>query len=88
MSYSPRHEATTDGTTADHLIDSSEAFDTDNLCTVGEFVWNKVDSVGTVITAVADGDLTIADDIFTTGEGYVIDPPRTKLMGWFQSAEQ
>ena len=87
VSYSPKVDAITDGTTADHLIDSGENFDTDNLCSVGDFIWNKTDSTSTVITAVADGDLTVADDIFVNTDAYIIDPPRTKLMGWFRADE-
>ena len=88
VSYSPKVEGTADGTTANHLLDSTETFLTDKSCNIGDFVWNKIDSTSSVITAIADGDLTLADDIFVSGQTYVIDPPRTKLMGWFQSAEQ
>jgi len=87
VSYSPKVDAIADGTTAGHLIDSSESFDTDNLCTVGDFIYNKPDATSTVITAVADGDLTVADDIFVNLDNYIIDPPRTKLMGWFRADE-
>jgi len=87
VSYSPKVDAAADGTTASHLIDSSENFATDNLCNVGDFIWNKTDSTPSVITAVADGDLTVADDIFVNLDNYVIDPPRTKLMGWFRADE-
>lgn len=87
VSYSPKVEAAADGTTADHLIDSDVQFATNNLCSVGDFIWNKTDSTSSVITAVADGDLTLADDIFVNTNIYVIDPPRTKLMGWFRADE-
>lgn len=87
VSYSPKVAGTADGTTASHLIDSSENFLTDSLCSVGDYILNTTDDTDSVITAVADGDLTLADDVFVSGEGYVIDPPRTKLMGWFQATD-
>lgn len=87
VSYSPKVEAAADGTTGFHLIDSDVAFATDSLAVIGDFVWNKTDKTSTVVTAVADGDLTLADDIFVNTDNYAIDPPRTKLMGWFQAAD-
>lgn len=86
VSYSPKVEGTTDGTTASHLIDAGTLFSTNSLASIGDFVWNKTDNTSSVVTAVADGDLTLADDIFVSGENYAIDPPRTKLMGWFQAS--
>jgi hypothetical protein len=87
VSYSPKVSSSADGTTASHLIDSTQNFSTDSLCSVGDYILNTTDNTNSVITAVADGDLTLADDIFVSGENYVIDPPRTKLMGWFQAID-
>jgi hypothetical protein len=64
---------TTDGTTADHLIDSSENFVTDGIL-VGDTVKNETDSTYAVITAVANGDLTLDSDIMVSGESYIIIP--------------
>ena len=87
VTYSPKATGTTDGTTANHLIDAGINFATDNLCSVGDYVYNTTNSVGTIITAVADGDLTLVDDIFVSGENYAIDIPRVKLVGWFQAPD-
>lgn len=87
VTYSPKATGTTDGTTANHLIDAGINFATDNLCVVGDYAYNVTDSVGTIITAVADGDLTLVDDIFVSGESYAIDIPRIKLVGWFQASD-
>jgi len=64
---------TTDGTTANHLIDSSENFVTDGIL-VGDTVKNTTDTTYANITAVASGDLTLDADIMITGETYVIIP--------------
>ena len=61
---------TTDGTTADHLIDSDVDFATNSLAQVGDYVYNSTDSTFAKVTVVADGDLTLDADIFVSGEGY------------------
>ena len=64
---------TTDGTTANHLIDSSENFLTDGIL-AGDTVKNTTDGTYANITAVASGDLTLDADIMVSGENYVIIP--------------
>lgn len=64
---------TTDGTTAGHLIDSSENFVTDGIL-AGDTVKNTTDGTYANITAVASGDLTLDADIMISGEQYVIIP--------------
>lgn len=66
-------DRTTDGTTAYHLIDSSENFITDDI-KVDYRVKNVTDTTYALITAVADGDLTLDADIFVSGEDYEIIP--------------
>lgn len=63
---------TADGTTANHLIDSSETFLTDGIVKSGMVIQNTDDDTETTITAVADGDLTLTADIFVSGEDYTI----------------
>jgi hypothetical protein len=64
---------TTDGTTAYHCIDSSENFVTDGILE-GALLKNITDTTYALITAVADGDLTLDKDIMVSGETYVIIP--------------
>lgn len=64
---------TTDGTTADHLIDASENFPVLGV-EIGYRVKNITDTTYANITAVADGDLTLDADIMITGEDYIIIP--------------
>lgn len=65
-------ERTTDGTTAGKLEDSSEAFDTDGTA-VGDIILNMTDDTRTVVTAIDDANtLSVRDDIFASGETYVI----------------
>ena len=66
-------DRSTDGTTAYHLIDSSENFVTD-LIKTGYRVKNVTDTTYALVTAVADGDLTLDADIFVSGEVYEIIP--------------
>jgi len=66
--------ATTDGTTANHLIDSGRDFAALGVL-IGDRVENTTDSTSALITAIASGDLTIDNDIMTTGETYVITRP-------------
>lgn len=66
---------TTDGTTANHLIDSSENFVTDGIL-VGCRVKNTTDTTYANVTAVADGDLTLDADIMVSGEQYVLIPQK------------
>ena len=66
---------TTDGTTANHLIDSSEDFVTDGIL-VGCRVKNTTDTTYANVTAVASGDLTLDADIMVSGETYVLIPQK------------
>ena len=64
---------TTDGTTSLHLIDSGTNFTTGTIIVVGMSVKNTTSgNEYALITAVADGDLTLDTDIFETGENYEI----------------
>ena len=66
-------DRTTDGTTADHLIDASENFPVLGV-QVGYTVKNITDATYALVTAVANGDLTLDNDIMITGEVYQIIP--------------
>ena len=62
---------TTDGTTASKLVDSSQNFLT--TVTAGMFITNTTDDTYTKVTAVdSDTVLSVEDDIFVSGEGYII----------------
>lgn len=65
-------DSTTDGaTTAYKLIDSTQTFT--KTVSVGDTVNNDTDTTSTTITAIdSDTQLTVEDDIFTTGEDYSI----------------
>jgi hypothetical protein len=60
---------TSDGDTADHLIDSTAAFSTNGIVKTGMVIKNTTASTATTITNVADGDLTLTADIFNNGGG-------------------
>ena len=63
---------TTDGTGTNKLILSTATFTTDGL-TVGDVINNTTDTTSTTLTAVdSDSTLSIADDIFISGENYEI----------------
>ncbi len=66
-------DRTTDGTTADHLIDASEDFVALGVL-VGYTVKNITDTTYALVTAVASGDLTLDTDIMVSGEDYQIIP--------------
>ena len=68
----PVASGTTDGTTANKLVDSGASFDTDGTA-VGMWVYNSTDDTDAVITAI-DGatTLSISADIMATGEDYEI----------------
>jgi len=62
---------TTDGVSANKLIDAGQNFLT--TVKVGDAVQNTTDTTFSTVTAVdSDTQLTLADDIFTSGEDYVI----------------
>ena len=62
---------TADGTTANKLIDSGASFSTDGLVEIGDTVYNFTAGVLTTVTAIdSDSTLSLADDIFTSGDDY------------------
>jgi hypothetical protein len=68
----PDITGTTDGTTASKLVDSGETFETD-LVQIGDVVYNLTDLTQTTVVSVdSEGQLELANDIFTTGEDYKI----------------
>ena len=68
----PATTGTADGTTTDHLIDSTTNFSSDTLVNVGDYVYNSTSGDFAQVTAVADGDLTLDADIFVSGNEYEI----------------
>jgi len=73
--YFTAHDSTTDGTTASKLVDSSKDFTDFNL-EAGWVVVNDTDVTETTVVAVDDANtLSLADDIFTSGEDYRIFAP-------------
>ncbi len=65
---------TTDGTTASHLIDAGVDFPTLGVV-AGDRVHNTTDDTSALVTVVADGDLTIDNDIMVSGETYTVAKP-------------
>ena len=66
----PSASGTTDGTTANKLVDSSASF-TSNL--VGYIVYNTTDSTVATVTAFDDaGTLSLSADIMANGEAYTL----------------
>jgi len=66
----PTASGTTDGTTANKLVDSSASF-TSNL--VGYIVYNTTDSTVATVTAFDDaGTLSLSADIMANGEAYTL----------------
>lgn len=82
--FAPRSSGTTDGTTADKLEDSTADFVTDAVV-VGDVVANVTDGVETSVTNIDDlNTLSVADDIFVSGDVYAINGTRLTLVGWFR----
>jgi hypothetical protein len=68
----PVASGTTDGTTANKLVDSGASFDTDGTA-VGMLVYNSTDATTAAITAIDSGTtLSVSSDIFVSGEDYEI----------------
>lgn len=66
----PSVSGTTDGTTANKLVDSTASF-TSNL--QGYIVYNTTDSTVATVTSVDDANtLTLSADIMATGESYTL----------------
>lgn len=63
---------TTDGTSTGKLIDSSAIFLSDGI-NIGDTVENKTDNTRTTVVSIdSDTQITLTDDIFTSGEYYSI----------------
>lgn len=69
----PDLESTTDGTTAGKLVDSGATLLTD-LVHAGDIVYNLTDLTQTTVSvdASAEGEVSLTDDIFVSGEDYKI----------------
>lgn len=69
----PDLESVTDGTTASKLIDSGATFLTD-LVKAGDIVYNLTDLTQTTVSvdAAIEGEVSLTDDIFVSGEDYKI----------------
>lgn len=66
---------TTTGTTASKLVDSGGGL---SNCKIGDEVYNSTDTAYTTVTAIdSDTQLSLADDIFTSGEAYIITTIKT-----------
>lgn len=68
----PQLTGRTTGTTGGKLIDASENFETNGVV-IGDIVYNTTDSTVTTITAIDSADtLSVASNIFSTDENYII----------------
>ena len=64
-------DGTTTSTVANKLVDSGQNFT--STVTVGDYVLNETDDTQTTVTAIdSNTQLSLADDIFTSGEDYII----------------
>lgn len=82
--YNPRSAGSTDGTTTDKLVDSGADFVTDGVA-VGDIIANTTDDTQCSVTAIDDlNTLSVSEDIFVSGENYVINGTRITLVGWFR----
>ena len=71
----------TTATTANKLVDSTATFLSDSLLSIGDRVTNKTGGTFTTVTAIdSDTTISIAADIFTTGEDYRIVLERASTM--------
>ena len=71
LSFVDKTSGTTTSTTANKLVDSSASFTT--TVSIGDRITNTTDSTIAVITAIdSNTQLTISDNIFTSGESYII----------------
>lgn len=85
-SYKPRSSGTTDGTTADKLVDSGADFVTDGVA-IGDVIANTTDNTECTVTAIDSlTTLSVSQDIFVSGENYVINGTRLSIIGWFREA--
>lgn len=68
----PDLTGTTDGTTAGKLVHSGADFVTDKV-QIGDIVYNTTDLTQTTVTAIDDANtLSLSNDIFVSGEDYLI----------------
>lgn len=82
--YNPRASGTTDGTTANKLVDSGATFQTDNVA-IGDVIANTTDDTECTVTAIdSETQLSVSPDIFVSGEDYVINGTRLSVIGWFR----
>ena len=66
---------TTDGTTTNKLIDSTASFLLNDI-NIGDTVYNRTDRASTIIVSIdSDTQITLTNDIFTSGEEYFIGLP-------------
>lgn len=81
--FAEADSGTTDSTSADHLIQSGQNFET--TIKVGMIVHNTTDDTFANVTAVnSDTDLTIDSDIIISGENYVIYKTPKLPDGWVE----
>ena len=82
----PSDSGTTDGTTANKLVDSTKSF----LSTVAinDLVTNVTDTTSATVTAIdSDTQLTLDTDIMASGEEYIIyDPASNNTRAWNEPA--
>jgi len=64
---------TADGTEIKKLIDSGATFSTDGVV-IGDVAQNTTDNTSSVIVAVSETAIELQDDIFVSGETYVVGP--------------
>ena len=68
----PRESGTTTATTASKLVNSAATFESSGI-KAGAIIYNTTDSTSTTVTAVdSDTTLSVTDDIFASGEDYII----------------
>ena len=69
-------DGTTTSTTSNKLVDSGASFGTGSgLVAIGDAAMNTTDGTYAYVTAVANNELTLDADIFTSGENYRIMKP-------------
>ena len=61
----------TDGSATNQIVDSTVDFTTLGI-KVGDIASNTTDKVTTTVTGVSTNSLTVEDDVFVSGEGYVV----------------
>lgn len=61
----------TDGSATNEIVDSTVDFTTLGI-KVGDIASNTTDKVTTTVTGVSTNSLTVEDDVFVSGEGYVV----------------